>query len=142
MEVKELKINRPYEAVILVHPDATEEDQKKLFKNNKKIIEDAGGKWNHIDTWGKRKLANEINKQRRATYFHCTFETFPTTIAELERTMKINEKVLRVYHARMDQRKNAQQHLEDYRAVIQESVNREREREARVEKARRSRQRM
>ncbi len=29
---------RPYEAVILVHPDATEDDQKALFRKNKTII--------------------------------------------------------------------------------------------------------
>ena len=77
---------RPYEVVILMNPDSTEEDQKNLFKRNKSIIEEQfGGTVNHLDTWGKRKLANQIGKLKSAVFFHSTFMANPQAIAELER---------------------------------------------------------
>ena len=125
---------RPYEAVILVHPDASEEEQKTLFRKNKAIIEEQyKGSVKHLDTWGKRNLGNAIDKMKKAVYFHTTFEANPQAIAELERTMRINDLVVRFMHTRLDDETNLDTHLEDYRKTLAESANREREREAKFQ---------
>lgn len=125
---------RPYEGVILVHPDASEDEQKALFKKNKSIIEEQfGGTVKHLDTWGKRNLANPIEKTKKATYFHTTFEANPQAIAELERTMRINDRVLRFMHTRLDEETNLDQYLENYRKALADSATREREREAKFQ---------
>lgn len=125
---------RPYEGVILVHSDASEDDQKTLFKKNKAIIEEQfGGSVKHLDTWGKRSLANPIEKQKRAIYFHTTFEANPQAIAELERTMRINDKVLRFMHTRLEDGTDLATHLEGFRTALAESAAREREREAKFQ---------
>ncbi|MES2856908.1 MAG: 30S ribosomal protein S6 [Bdellovibrionota bacterium] len=125
---------RPYEAVILVHPDATEDDQKALFRKNKTIIEEQfGGSVKNLDTWGRRSLANPIEKTRKAVYFHTTFAANPQAIAELERTMRINDKVLRFMHTRLDERQDLDTHLENFRKALAESAAREREREAKFQ---------
>jgi len=125
---------RPYEAVILVHPDATEDDQKALFKKNKAIIEEQfGGSVKHLDTWGKRNLANPIEKFKKAVYFHTTFAANPQAIAELERTMRINDKVVRFMHTRLDEAIDLATHLENFRKTLAESAAREREREAKFQ---------
>ncbi len=125
---------RPYEAVILVHPDATEEDQKALFKRNKGIIEEQyGGTVHHLDTWGKRNLSNAIEKHRRAVFFHTTFAADPQAIDELERTMRINDKVIRYMHTRLEDGKDLAEHLEGFRKTLAESAARERDREAKFQ---------
>ena len=125
---------RPYEGVILVHPDASEDDQKNLFKKNKAIIEEQfGGSVKHLDTWGKRTLSNPIEKNRKAVYFHTTFEANPQAIAELERTMRINDKVLRFMHTRLEDGTDLATHLEGFRTTLAESAAREREREAKFQ---------
>jgi small subunit ribosomal protein S6 len=125
---------RPYEGVILVHSDASEEDQKALFTKNKEIIEKQyGGSVKHLDTWGKRNLSNPIEKAKRAIYFHTTFEANPQAIAELERTMRINDKVLRFMHTRLEDGMDLGTHLENFKKALAESAAREREREAKFQ---------
>lgn len=129
-EIKPQKITRPYEAVVLMDSAASEQEQKALFTKNKSIIESFGGKLNHIDTWGVRPIANPIKKHSRANYFHCTFTAEPSAIAELERTMKINEKVLRYHHARLADNTSLAKHVEAFKESLAETNKREKEREA------------
>lgn len=125
---------RPYEGVILVHPDASEDEQKALFKRNKSIVEEQfGGSMKQIDTWGKRNLGNPIEKLKKAVYFHTTFEADPQAIAELERTMRINDRVLRFMHTRLDDGTDLSAHMENFKKALAESSAREREREAKFQ---------
>ena len=129
MELKVVNPTRKYEALIILHPDISEKEQKDFFKKQQKILKDFGGEFNHIDTWGKRRLGNPIKKLKVGNYFHSTFEAKAEAIAELERTMRITDQVLRFTHTRLDDRKSVSQHLEDYRKVVKASNDREAERE-------------
>ena len=130
LELSKTTITRPYEAVVMMDPDATEQDQKDLFKKNKGIIESFSGEVNHIDTWGKRRLANPINNKSRAIYFHSTFMAAPDAIRELERTMGLNEKVLRFVHTRLSEKLPLAKHVEGFKERLAESLQKEREKEA------------
>lgn len=121
---------RKYESVIILNPDVTEAEQKNFFKRNQKTIEDFKGRVNHIDTWGKRRLANPIKKFRLGTYFHTTFEAKGNCIAELERVMKIDDRVLRYVNIKLDDRKNLAKHVEEFHTVLADSLKREQEKEA------------
>lgn len=129
----ETKDIRPYEVVVVVHPDTTLEEQKAIFKKNKATIEGFGGSVYALETWGKRSLANPIEKCKKAIFFHSMFESGPQAILELERTMKINEKVLRYIHTKLDQRIPVSKHMEAFKRGLAESANREKEREARAQ---------
>lgn len=124
---------RKYEAVILMHPDASEDEQKALFRKNADIIKAAKGEVNHLDTWGRRRLANPIEKLNRGIYFHTTFTARGDAIAELERTMRINDKVLRFAHVRLDDRVSLAKFVEEFKAALAETVRRESEREAKAQ---------
>lgn len=124
---------RPYEVVIIMHPDATIEMQKELFRKNKEIITQSGGQVVSLDTWGKRSLANMIGKHKKGIYFHSTFEADPAVIMELERTMRINDYVLRFMHTRLDERTPLAKYLENFKRTIKESAEREKEREAKAQ---------
>jgi small subunit ribosomal protein S6 len=124
---------RPYEAVVMMHPDASEDDQKALFKKNSSIIKDFKGTLNHVDTWGKRSLANHIEGLKKAIYFHATFEAEPSAVAELERTMRINDKVLRFMHTRLPDGTNLVDFVEGFKKALADSALREREREAKFQ---------
>lgn len=140
-QLKPVQIMRNYEAVVLLDSTCTEDEQKNIFRKSRDVIKSFSGEINHIDTWGRRNLANAINKQKSAVYFHLTFKAQPGAVAELERTMRINDKVLRFMHTKLDDRKSLAEHLQEYRDVLTESVNREREREARFQKKRAARAR-
>jgi small subunit ribosomal protein S6 len=124
---------RKYEAVIILHPDVSETEQKNFFKRNQETIAKFSGRVNHLDTWGKRRLANMINKLRLGTYFHTTFEAKGECVAELERVMKIDDRVLRYLHVRIDDRKPLTQFVDEYHALLAESLKREQEKEAKFQ---------
>lgn len=124
---------RFYEAVIIVHPDATLEQQKDLFKKNKATIESFAGSVHSLDTWGKRTLATPIGKNKKALFFHTLFEASGNAVAELERTMRINDRVLRFVHTRLDERLPLAKHYENFKKGLAETANREREREAKAQ---------
>lgn len=120
---------RKYELVVILHPDMQEDDQKSFFRKAKETIAQFKGEINHIDSWGKRKLANPIEKMTRGNYFHMTFEAQGNCIAELERTMRINDRVLRFQHTRLDDRVSLAKFVESFKESLVEAANRERERE-------------
>jgi small subunit ribosomal protein S6 len=140
MDLKKTDVKRPYEAVILVHPDTTIEDQKELFKKNKATITSYNGNIHSVETWGKRTLANQIGKLRKAIYFHTVFESNPQAIMELERTMRINDKVLRFMHTALDERTSVSKHVEAFKKGLAESVQREKERDAKAQMRRQAAQ--
>ena len=127
------ELKRPYEAVILVHPDATLEEQKELFKKNKTTIANFKGSVYTLETWGKRTLATPIGKLRKAVYFHTLFEANPQAIMELERIMRINDKVLRFMHTKLDERIAVSKHAEAFKKGLSDSATREKEREAKAQ---------
>lgn len=129
-ELSKIEVSRPYEGIIVMNPDTTEADQKSLFQKNKGIIESFAGEVNHIDTWGKRRLGNPINNQSRAIYFHTTFKASPKAISELERTMKINDKVLRCVHTRLPEKTTLQKYVEKFKEQLAETLRKEKEKEA------------
>lgn len=134
MQLEKRPTIRPYEVVVLMHPDTSEDDQKALFKKNKSIIEGQfGGEVKHLDTWGKRNLANAIAKSKKAIFFHSTFTANPQAVAELERTMRINDNVLRFMHTALDERTDLADYLEKFKNSLAESAAREREREAKFQ---------
>ncbi len=126
-------LKRPYEVVILMHPDANLEEQKALFTKNKATIASFKGSVHSVETWGKRNLATAIGKIRKAVFFHSTFEANPQAVMELESTMRINDKVLRFMHTRLDERTTPAKHLEAFKKGLAESAAKEKEREAKAQ---------
>ncbi len=133
MQLTERVNLRPYEGVIMMHADSSEDEQKALFRRNKSIIENFAGEVKHLDTWGKRTLANPIDGMKKAIYFHTTFQAKPEAVAELERTMRINDRVVRFMHARLEDGTDLNTHLENFKKALAESAAREREREAKFQ---------
>ncbi len=131
--VKGTEVKRPYEVVVLMHPDATVEQQKALFTKNKETIKNYNGNVQMVETWGKRTLATPIGKLKKAVFFHSVFEANPQAIAELERTMRINDKVLRFAHTALDERTSMAKHIEAFKKGLAESAQREKEREAKAQ---------
>ncbi len=125
---------RNYESVVILKSDTPEERQKNLFQKNESIINSYEGKVNHVDCWGSRTLANPIEKSRRGIYFHSTFTGDPKVVAELERTMGINEDVLRFMHTRLEDDVEIGTQVEKFKDLLKDSVRREKERELKKER--------
>src|SRR5437660_5376813 len=92
--------DRRYETLVLIHPDAGEPGAKEIADRVKKLIEDQGGTVSQVQDWGVRELAYLIAKQRRAFYVLFEYRTTPKALLEIERNLKLMDRVLRFVSVR------------------------------------------
>lgn len=92
-----------YETVFITRQDLTDAQVKTLTENLTKIITDAKGSIHKIENWGLRNLAYRINKNRRGHYVLIESDSPSDAIHEMERTMRLNEDVLRYMSIREDE---------------------------------------
>jgi small subunit ribosomal protein S6 len=107
---------RTYEIVFIVDPGADDAEVMKLSEAIQKIITDQGGSITKIDMWGRRQLAYEINHQKEGSYVLLEVEGSGAEIAELERRMRVNDRILRYMTIRVDLDRRRAQKFKDRRA--------------------------
>ena len=92
---------RQYEVVFIVDP-TVDDEVAKLTDNFKQIVVDQGGAVTKAETMGKRQLAYEILHRKEGTFVLMEIEGSGREIAELERRMRVNDRVLRYLTVRVD----------------------------------------
>jgi len=107
---------RSYEVVFIVDPDAADDEVMRLSENFQKIITDQGGRIVKTEMMGRRQLAYEINHKREGSYILLEVEGSGAEIAELERRMRVNDRVLRYMTIRVDDARQRADKLKDRRA--------------------------
>src|SRR5688572_22066575 len=88
----------------------------RLTEAAQKIITDQGGNIVKTEMMGKRRLAYEINHKRDGVYVLLEVEGSGREIAEFERRMRVNDRVLRYMTVRVDEYRRRAQKLKDRRA--------------------------
>ena len=106
---------RQYEVVFIVDPTADEEVPK-LTESFTQIITDQGGAVTKSEVMGKRQLAYEILHHKDGTYVLLEIEGSGREIAELERRMRVNDRVLRYITVRVDEDRRRAEKLKERRA--------------------------
>ncbi len=92
-----------YETVFVARQDLSDAQIKELTDGYTKIITENGGKTHRIENWGLRTLAYRINKNRRGHYVAIESDAPAPAIHEMERTMRLNENILRFMSIRNDE---------------------------------------
>lgn len=86
---------RTYESIFIVHPEVIGDDQTALIDKYKTILSDQGADVLKLENWGTRTLAYQVKKQSKGCFVLVIFDAEPTVIAEFERRMRIDEKVIK-----------------------------------------------
>lgn len=86
---------RSYELMLAINPQLEEEELDSLINKFKKLIKHEKGEVTKVDKWGKRKLAYEIKDFQEAYYVVLNFNVDEKNISELERVIKLEEKIIR-----------------------------------------------
>jgi len=86
---------RRYETVVIVPADLSDDDITTLIDRYKSIISNHKGLVVKVEKWGKRKLAYEIKKHNKGFYLLIDFAGLSAVVAELERNLKIDDKILK-----------------------------------------------
>lgn len=98
-----LETPRQYEVVFIVDPGADDDEVNRLTENHKQIVTDQGGVITKSESWGKRPLAYEILHKTEGTFVLMEIEGSGGEIAELERRMRVNDRIIRYLTVRVDE---------------------------------------
>ena len=86
---------RKYETIIILQPELGEDDINVVTGKVQDVIASFKGELHRMDDWGVRKLAYSIRKCARGRYYYVRYDGVAEMIAELERRIRLDEKVLR-----------------------------------------------
>ena len=98
---------RMYETIIIVQPDLGEDETKALTAKVQEVISSMKGDFKRLEDWGSRKLAYPINKFSRGRYYFLRFDGDAPLIAELERRLRLDDKVLRYQSVKIEKEASA-----------------------------------
>ena len=93
---------REYETIYILQPDTINDKVADVNGRVKAIIEERGGQILNVDNWGKRKLAYEIQKERKGIYLFWKYLGTPEIVAEFERNMRLLDPVMRYMTIKLD----------------------------------------
>lgn len=86
---------RKYETIYILQPDLSEDEIKVIADKVQDVIASYKGDFQRLEDWGVRKLAYSIRKFARGRYLYLRYDGGRELIAELERRLRLDEKVLR-----------------------------------------------
>ena len=84
-----------YEAMFILDPSLSDDDNKATLDDVKKIIKGVKGKVENENVWGERKLAYKINKSERGFYVLFDLEIDGTSIKDMNQKLNLNKNVWR-----------------------------------------------
>jgi small subunit ribosomal protein S6 len=103
-----------YENVFIARQDISGAQVDALADAFTQLVADNGGEVKKREYWGLRNLAYRMRKNRKGHYVLMNLSAPPAAVAELERTMRINEDVIRYITIRVDE-------LEEGPSVVMQS---------------------
>ena len=99
-------MNRTYELIYVLKPDASEDDVNGMHKQVAEIVERMGGKIEKTESvapWGRRRLAYEIGHHKEGFYVLEVINGSGELMKEIDRRLKVTEGLLRHLVVRVDE---------------------------------------
>ena len=96
-------MNRKYELVYVVSPDASDDQVGALHTQVEETIARMGGQLEKTENWGRRKLAYEIGRHKEGTYVLEVINGSGELMKELDRRLKVLDYVIRHLVVRVDE---------------------------------------
>ncbi len=93
---------RKYETIFIVQPELADEEVKAVTEKVQEIVASFKGEFKKLEDWGPRKLAYPLNKFTRGRYFYLRFDGNAELIAELERRLRLDDKVIRYQSVKIE----------------------------------------
>jgi len=96
-------MNRKYELVYIISPDATDDQVSELHTQVEGIVQRIGGQIEKTDTWGRRRLAYEIGRHKEGIYVLEVISGSGELMKEIDRRLKVFDLVIRHLVVRVDE---------------------------------------
>jgi small subunit ribosomal protein S6 len=92
-----------YESTFIARPDITAQQVETLTQQFTDVVKAQGGAVPKTEYWGLKSLSYRLKKSRKGHYSFLHLDAPPGAVAELERTMRINEDVIRYLTVRVEE---------------------------------------
>jgi small subunit ribosomal protein S6 len=96
-------MNRKYELVYVVSPDASDDQVSALHTQVEETVTRMGGQLEKTENWGRRRLAYEIGRHKEGTYVLEVINGSGELMKELDRRLKVLDYVIRHLVVRVDE---------------------------------------
>jgi small subunit ribosomal protein S6 len=96
-------MNRKYELVYVVSPDATDDQVTDLHTQVEAIVQRMDGQIEKTENWGRRRLAYEIGRHKEGTYVLELINGSGELMKEIDRRLKVSDLVIRQLVVRIDE---------------------------------------
>jgi small subunit ribosomal protein S6 len=93
---------REYETTYILRPNTANDGVAEVNTRIRGIIEQMGGKILKVDNWGKRRLAYEVEKERKGIYLYWLYLAKPGVVEEIERNLRMLDGVIRYLTVKVD----------------------------------------
>src|SRR6266404_6297104 len=89
------KSAREYETIYVLRQDVDPDAADKVASRVADVVTRENGKLVKVETWGRRKLAYVVAKQRRGVYYYLKYLGGGAVVTELERNLRMLDNVLK-----------------------------------------------
>jgi len=87
--------SREYETIYILRPDVDADTADKVQGRVAEVVGRDNGKLVKVESWGRRRLAYPVAKQKKGVYVYVKYVGRGGLVAELERNLKLQDSVLK-----------------------------------------------
>ena len=86
---------RTYETMVIVRPDVVDENLEQLLNAQREMLQQNGATAIETQIRGKRRFTFEMKGYKEGLFVQMNYEAEPAAVTTWERSMRINESILR-----------------------------------------------
>jgi small subunit ribosomal protein S6 len=86
---------REYETIYILKPDIDADSAEKIGSRISEVVTRESGRLTKVESWGRRRLAYDIGKQRRGVYIYLKYLGGGKVVSEVERNLRLADGVLK-----------------------------------------------
>src|SRR5882672_8876980 len=86
---------REYETIYVLRQDVDADSADKVANRVAEVVARENGKLVKVESWGRRKLAYDVAKQKRGVYYYLKYLGGGRVVNELERNLRMLDTVLK-----------------------------------------------
>lgn len=116
-----------YELTYIISPVLEDDQFKQAVEKVNSLIKDNGGEIDEVDEWGNRRFEYEMNGKTSGYYVNAYFEAPPELIDKLERSLRIDDNIMRYLTLKYDAKMLRHRELQKKNAVPSVFVDEEEE---------------
>lgn len=95
-------MNSYYELTYIISPVLEDEQYPAVIQRINDLVTSNGGAIEEVQEWGRRKFAYEMDKKQTGFYVNLYFEGPATAIEPIERSMRIDDEIMRYLTLKYD----------------------------------------